>query len=953
MKMNATRREFLRAASIPAAAGLAGLPASASSTGAARPRLSLNGTWEFRMDPENEGVRRRWFAEDASYPDAIEVPGCWQAQGFGPPDRYLRHNYQGKAWYRRIARIPPEWAGRRLWIHIGGAANSAHVFVNNRLAGYVEGFLTPYEFDVTEALTTGADNVIACRVDSAGPAPVGMFNFVARWGGLYREAYLEARSDPRIDDLFVMPDVRGKRARIRTTLHRNAPEPGWTGRLSVRIREPGGKQFATGEGTVEIAAGETGSAVAAIDVALPDCRTWSPEDPFLYTIETDLISNARAIDRVEDRFGMREFEATPDGRLLLNGRPYFVRGIGDDSVEVTTGVLRPDKQVSIERFRLAKRYGFNAARYLGHTPSKEVFQAADETGFLIMAEGEVYQKIPEAIPLLKNQVSRIAKAYRNHPSWYIWSSGNEFFECQGETPDPIWMDYIQYAHDAFRKVDPTRFFVASDGADVFPTDIITQRRAFEIDDARYRSRPHIWHEFPNTYRGPLPDLTIDKKWSGVYQDDNCISAYRRQVAELGLTRRYPEIRRRSLELFHLYLKNEFESARARKTMDGYAYWCFTDFPAGPEGDMTCYGMFSTVYEPEKFPDPAPILRFNRETVLSIDAGPIGRALSSDQPEDVALIVSHFGEAPIQGGRLAWQVAAGQDQLLGGVVEDLRVAIGEVKQIAALRLGPFNLAEPGRIELRARLESSVCVQDNAWDFWVFPAGGLRPDARGVASLLADPTVARRYGLDSGLSLGEARAVIADRMTPSVLDYIAGGGLVVLLAGAGALQRTQPIAFWPPWIRSSGTWIEDHPLISGFPHDGFCAYQFARLFGEGTDAEGIPAVDLTARDSLERIKLPAIIWGLSTGPQPGASPGDWWKPESRWKLYRHGILCEGRIGQGRILTTALRLASGVLHGYPEAEYLLDGILRHVLSDRFQPEAPPMTVAEARRVFAVRAG
>ena len=118
-------------------------------------------------------------------------------------------------------------------------------------------------------------------------------------------------------------------------------------------------------------------------------------------------------------------------------------------------------------------------RFLAHTPIKEYFEAADEVGVLVMCEGEIYHKPKEMIPLLKKQVARIAKAYRNHPSWYIWSSGNEFFECQGGVPDREWMDYILFAHATFKKLDPTRFFVASDGADVFPADIITQRARFD------------------------------------------------------------------------------------------------------------------------------------------------------------------------------------------------------------------------------------------------------------------------------------------------------------------------------------------------------------------------------------------------------------------------------------------------------------------------------------------
>ena len=110
------------------------------------------------------------------------------------------------------------------------------MYVNGKKVGQVEEFLTPWEFDATDAVKPGEENVIACRVDSTGPAPTGMFNFMARWGGLTREVFLEARRDPRIADVFVMPDVKNKTARTRVVLRRHATDSAWQGRLSLTIR---------------------------------------------------------------------------------------------------------------------------------------------------------------------------------------------------------------------------------------------------------------------------------------------------------------------------------------------------------------------------------------------------------------------------------------------------------------------------------------------------------------------------------------------------------------------------------------------------------------------------------------------------------------------------------------------------------------------------------------------
>jgi len=76
----------------------------------ARPQVSLDGEWEFRMDPQREGEAGKWFEPSVAFPDKIQVPGNWQAQGFGEPIHLVRHNYQGIAWYRRSFEVPKDWA---------------------------------------------------------------------------------------------------------------------------------------------------------------------------------------------------------------------------------------------------------------------------------------------------------------------------------------------------------------------------------------------------------------------------------------------------------------------------------------------------------------------------------------------------------------------------------------------------------------------------------------------------------------------------------------------------------------------------------------------------------------------------------------------------------------------------------------------------------------------------
>ena len=246
-------------------------------------------------------------------------------------------------------------------------------------------------------------------------------------------------------------------------------------------------------------------------------------------------------------------------------------------------------------------------------------------------------------------------------------------------------------------------------------------------------------------------------------------------------------------------------------------------------------------------------------------------------------------------------------------------------------------------LHVRLDSAACWQENQWDFWVMPAA--RPDLRGrpILNLTGVKELDERYAIPADVSLSKpGRVVFANRFSADVQNHLAQGRTVLLLAEEGTLARPRRFTFWAQWIRSTGTFIEDHPALAGFPHDGFCSYQFYRLFGEAVEA-----LNITERGSVEREKLTPIVWGMCGDYDP-ALKSDWIQPRNRWRLYRHGILCEGRVGGGRVLVCCLRVLDGVRSGMPEAGYLLDCLVDYALSDRPASELPPMTPEEARTVF-----
>jgi hypothetical protein len=280
----------------------------------------------------------------------------------------------------------------------------------------------------------------------------------------------------------------------------------------------------------------------------------------------------------------------------------------------------------------------------------------------------------------------------------------------------------------------------------------------------------------------------------------------------------------------------------------------------------------------------------------------------------------------------------------GTISPVEVRVGEVKTLASIALRSAGVEVAQRLGLHVRLESPACRQENQWDLWCFPDAADRLRRLPILNQTGRKELDDRYGLAASRPAGAARLIVANRVTPEVVQALAAGKPVVLLAEDGVLARPGDFTFWPKWIRTTATVVEEHAAMARFPHQGFCDFQFFRLFGKG-----VPSIPLTERGSIEREKLVPIVWGLCQDYDPSLGM-NWSNPRNRWKVFRHGLICEGRVGGGKLLVCSLRVVRGIAARHAESLALLDSLVEYALSERFAPSAPPMTPAEFRKLFKV---
>jgi beta-galactosidase len=407
-----------------------------------REKLNLAGDWLLATDPEDTGVRERWFETfPAQAARSVHVPDVWD---LWIPD------YDGVAWYCRHFHLDPSWLEGRLEIQFDAVNYYAEVWLNGHFLGSHEGGYTPFAFDGCGKARAG-ENVLAVRViDPKGPDGFGDFKpeelpiakEMGYWsfGGIWGEVHVARMPRARITDVFIQPDLRRKRLVVEVEAE-HYPEDA---QVCLKV-----------EGTPYSWTGKPGRLVLNME----KFETWSPEQPVLYLLEASLCLEDKTLDTVSTRFGMREF-TVKDRRFHLNLHPLFVKGVlyQPDYARTLAG---PENEAMARReIESAKAAGFNMMRLHIKPAPKIILELADELGMLLYEEPSIgwIRKSPFMSARCEQSVREMILRDRNHPSIVIWGmlneTGNAKYVTHGGAQD-IKDDLCRLA----RGLDPTRVII--------------------------------------------------------------------------------------------------------------------------------------------------------------------------------------------------------------------------------------------------------------------------------------------------------------------------------------------------------------------------------------------------------------------------------------------------------------------------------------------------------------
>lgn len=357
----------------------------------------------------------------------IQVPSCWEQQGFGNYNygRDYKTNgknyrfYDEKGMYKYSFKVPTSWKGKQINIVFDGSMTDTEVKINGKSAGDVHrGSFYRFKYDISSLLSYDKANTLEVTVSKmSSDASVNNAERLADYwvfGGIFRPVFLEATPKQFIDYVGIDAKHDGKFAMQVATkgIAQNAV-------IVTTISDAAKKIIATVK-TPVVKAAES----VLVNTTVANVKSWTSETPNLYTATVVLQDAAgKKLYELNEKFGFRTIEIKHGLGIYINCTQVKMKGANRHCWWPETARALSKEQQLMDAL-LIKEMNMNAVRCSHYPPDKYFLELCDSLGIYVLDELAGWQKAystKAGEPLVKELVLRDL----NHPSIIFWSNGNE------------------------------------------------------------------------------------------------------------------------------------------------------------------------------------------------------------------------------------------------------------------------------------------------------------------------------------------------------------------------------------------------------------------------------------------------------------------------------------------------------------------------------------------------
>lgn len=905
-----------------------------------RETINLEGEWQFALDTAGAGETQKWYLSGLD--DSVQLPGTTDEnqKGFrntGTTTMHLNrvYTYEGPAWYRKEITVPESFSGKHIKLFLE-RTKSTKVWIDGTFAGGSQLLQSPQQFDVTDFLTPGKHTITILVNNELKLTPYGNVHIYSNdtqtnWNGILGDMYIEASAKTYIDNLQVFPDIENKKIEVEIEIENKLNWNAADVELLVEKISDGKSTWLKPQKT-----SESLQKKMKLEYRLGDkCSLWDEYEQPLYKL-TAIISNGEIKDAKTVAFGMRKFE-TKGKQFAINGRTTFLRGKHESAVFPLTGYPPMEVDEWVRVFRIAKNYGINHYRFHSYCPPEAAFTAADREGIYLQPELPFWGGLESDSVMHMQRAEGLAllKAYANHPSFVLFSHGNEIWSGHDRVEKnivalkesdhrPLYtmgcnnnIGYVAprgcsefyvgartpYAHDTIlTHTRLTHAFADSRNGGILNTQTPSTEVNFEYAVAQI-DIPLVSHEI-GQYQ-IYPDYGEIEKYTGVLRAGN-LELFRQRLERSGMLEMDSAFQQASGVWAAICYKAEMEAALRTENMAGFHLLDLQDFP----GQGTALvGILDAFMDSKNVITPEAWRQSCNDVVLLLEFSKFCWP-NNEKFQAQAVVANYSAESFNQ--NINWELQKEDGSAIQqGTLRNPEITNGGLTTAGEIIVDLSSVQQPEKLKMVVSLPGTEYT--NEYPVWVYPAATAiqTPDGVRVTTKLDKQDVAQ---------LQNGAKVLYFPQTGDISGKSIPGHFPPDFWNFGMFKKISESNNKPVSPGTLGILTNpEHPLFSAFPTGFHTNWQWFSI---------VKASHSFILDELPDDYYPIvqIIDNL----------------ERNHKL---GMIFEFKVGEGKLLVCTSQLNQ--IQDKPEARQLYRSILNYAESEEFNP-ATELTPEQLTALF-----
>jgi len=904
------------------------LPACQTKNDKLRLYVDLKSKWQFSLDTANTGIQQKWYLTDLK--DSVDLPGTTDiaGKGFLNKDTTTGHlnrvyKYEGAAWYRKKVVIPKDFQNQHIELFLE-RTKSSKVWIDSIFIGESSILQSQQQFDVTHYLSPG-EHFITIRVDnSLKLTPYGNVHIFSddtqtNWNGIIGKLFLEATPKTYISNLQVYPDIDKQKIDIKLEIENQLK---WKkANIDVMLEKTfNGKTKRLKSFSIN----KVCDPLIELEYVLGrDCSLWDEHQQPVYQL-TAVISNGKIKDSKTVTFGMRKF-SVQGTQFNINNRTIFLRGKQEACVFPLTGHPPMDTEGWIRVFKIARSYGINHYRFHSYCPPEAAFAAADQAGIYIQAELPFWGGLESdsIADMLREEGIAMLKAYANHPSFVMFSHGNEIWSGHDRVEKnlitlrnydsrPL---YTMGSNNNIGYIAPREcsdFFVGARTPYAQDTILTHTRLTHAFADSRdggilntqepstaikftypvlHINIPLIGHE-TGQYQ-IYPDYREIEKYSGVLRPWN-LEIFRERLKKAGMFDQHIDFQKASGAWAAICYKAEMEAAFRTQGFAGFQLLDLQDFP----GQGTALvGILDAFMDSKNVISQQEWMQSCNDVVLLLEFPKY--CWTNEENFHARVEVANYSDKTLH-EELTWEIKDQNGQVFkNGKFSEITIDNGGIKTLGEINFDLISLKKAVKLTINMSLKNTPYT--NSYPVWVYPEPSTIPESNDI--------------------------LVATRLNSEVITRLEQGGKVLLFPSPEEVRDNSVPGLFPPdfWNYGMFKGISErakkpvspgtlgiltnpvHPLFNSFPTDFHTNWQWF---------------------SIIKASNPLLLNNTATQYRPIIQVID--NLERNHKL---GLIFEFKVAAGKLLVSMPQLNK--IMDRPEAFQLYQSIINYMTSGDFNPD------------------